>query len=122
MIPRNLRGKLAAVLPLKEPLPDGTSVQFSSVASPKGRVLQQRPWMFHRNVRALMLLDCPRRGCLDGGFDIEPMVRGAVRCRDTKLVASLTCGGRRSGADSFRLQRCACELELEVAIGYDDVD
>jgi len=84
--------------------------------------LAAKTWVFKPHVRALMELDCPRRGCLDGGHDLERLVRDACTQGRSEVSGVDVCDGWRSGTDSFRLERCGCTLHYSIAIIYDDAN
>ena len=122
MIPRSMRTKLRTLPRLGERYPEVHSVQVKWAAFRKGAALESKTWLFRKNIRALLKLDCPCRGCFDGGFDLEPIVSAEIEKRIDETSVALHCEGWRSGTDSFRLHRCACELQVVLKIAHSDAN
>ncbi len=84
----------------------------------KRRSLERKTWVFAPHVRFMLHVDCPARGCFDGGHDLEGLVAAATERGLAHLDGSVRCGGWRTGTDSRRLEPCDCELRFVIDVDY----
>ncbi len=68
--------------------------------------------IFTAETEAMFRLDCARDECVEGGFDLAPVVAGMVQNRETSLHGTLECAGTiGSGGDP-----CAVRAEYRIII------
>lgn len=67
-------------------------------------------WIFLPDMKAYFELLCPERDCTDGGFDLEPAVRAAIRSKGRDASGVLQCRGRLRGSTP-------CGIALHYTVG-----
>jgi hypothetical protein len=68
--------------------------------------------------KAFFAIPCPRTLCLDGGFDLDPIILTMLDTNQTASAGTLTCHG---WVDPGRAENARCHLELryEFQTRYD---
>jgi hypothetical protein len=68
---------------------------------------------FSPSAKAFLVVPCPRTLCLDGGFEIEPIVIRVLQAGKRSAVGTLRCGGR---LEQGALGSSACDLRMNYRI------
>lgn len=62
---------------------------------------------------------CSNRLCFDGGFHIEPIIRGMIRSRKGNIVGEYICQGNEGSPHGRKIyHRCLHKFEYEITINY----
>lgn len=72
-------------------------------------------WIFLPDMKAYFQLLCPDRDCSDGGFDLEPAIRAAIRSKGRDVSGVLACRGRQRGSNP-------CGIALHYTIDMRQTD
>ena len=68
---------------------------------------------FGASAKAFFAFECPRTLCLQGGFDLDPIVQGLFTSNQAKSSGKLQCQGRLHSPHN---DNAHCRLELHYAI------
>jgi len=69
---------------------------------------------FSGSAKAFFAIACPRTLCLDGGFDLDPIVLAMLSTKATTSNGTLECGG---WMDPTRAENTRCLLRVHYRLG-----
>jgi len=100
---------------VSERLPDVSSIVFRMTYYQRtaGPVLMTRTVNFVPTDYACFHLDCTREECMNGGFDLAPVVANLVKSRKKSIKGNLSCRGK---SESLRFGHAS--IAYEVSIEY----
>ncbi|MEW5746280.1 MAG: hypothetical protein AB1805_12685 [Nitrospirota bacterium] len=75
-----------------------------------GHAIMQRTVNFFPGSAAYFLMECMRNDCIDGGFDLEPVIHTMVKGRKRSGRGELVCNGNDSAGHA--------KIDYSVAIEY----
>ncbi len=76
-------------------------------------ILMKRTVNFFPTDYACFRMDCVREGCINGGFDLTPVVAGLVKDHKKSVKGKIVCSGR---SENLRLGHAS--ISYEVSIQY----
>jgi hypothetical protein len=91
--------------------PEVSNIIMNMTYSQKGARSILRTFYFSPDSDAFFVVNCLRRDCIDGGFDLTEVITGMIKNRREDTKGSLSC----KGADSYASHS---DIVYEVAIQY----
>jgi len=91
--------------------PEVASIIMSMTYTQNGARSILRTFHFTPNSDAFFVVNCLRRDCVDGGFDLTKVITAMVRNRKVAAKGTLTCSGTDSSTGHS-------DIVYEVAIQY----
>ena len=105
---------------LRERFPKVDQLAFEVVFTDLKGIGSYSPQMrsFSASAKAFFAIACPRTLCLDGGFDLDPIIRTMLGSSETASIGILACQG---WLDPTRTQDACCRLQMHyrLQIRYD---
>lgn len=92
------------------PKVSGISVRITYHGTSGNPVLMVRTVNYFENTEAVFLMQCFRKDCLEGGFNLEPKIAQLVKNRLKSGVGKMACAGSASG--------CNATISFEIKLKY----
>jgi len=108
----NRQNRLATGL-LSERFPQVSGILINMTYYQKGAnpVLMLRTIHVQPPDSAYFNMDCLIKGCVDGGFDLTPVIRNMVKARKKTVKGKLVCRGK---TDTNSADHASVEYEIEM--------
>jgi hypothetical protein len=109
------KNAMAAAGLVAERFPDVSSIvlQMTYYQKTADPILMKRTVSFYPTTYACFHMDCMREECVNGGFDLAPVVAGLVKKRKKAVSGKIVCNGKNDG-----LRAGHASIAYEVSIQY----
>ncbi len=116
----NWRRAYAEAFSLRERFPKVEEIVFEMAFTDLKGIGTYSPQMrsLSASAKAFFAIPCPRTLCLDGGFDLDSMIRAVLDCGGTTSGGALECQG---WLDPARPEngRCLLQMRYRLQVRYD---
>jgi len=91
--------------------PEVVSIDMNMTYNQKGAKSIIRTFHFSPDSYAFFIINCLRKDCVDGGFDLTQVINAMIRSRKVKTKGTLSCKGTDSSTTHS-------DIIYEVSIQY----